>query len=362
MREEIKVLYFTSPCAFQVYGGAAIQMLKTKEYLEKMNNGVFVKFFDTYNDKLGEYDILHVFQLRPDGLPLCKVAKARGLRIVLSPIYWPTTETWSYSSIIEKILSRIRIFYLNYKNYNYPTSRSLYPIKDLLEVASLIVPTSKIEARVLSIDFRINPSKFFPVPVGAEKTFLNARPNLFVQKYGLKDFVLCVARIEQVKNILTLLKAYDDIETPLVIIGDSSRWDYEYYIKCKELIERNHNVHYLGVMPPFSEELLSAYAAAKVFVLPSWHEVSSLAALEAGLAGCNVVVTNRSYLPEYLKDFAWYVNPASAGDIKEKILEACKEPKTDRLKEHILNNYTWERAAKETMEAYEVALSIGKRT
>jgi glycosyltransferase involved in cell wall biosynthesis len=365
VREKIKVLYYTSPYAFQLFGGAEVQMLKTKEYLEKMNDNVSVKFFDAYKDKLDEYDILHVFMMRLDTLPLCKLAKTRGLKIVLSSIYWPVTETFRYSSIIEKILSRIRIFYSNYKNYNYSTSKILYPIKDFLEMANVVVPTSKIEARVLATDFRINPRKFFPVPVGVEKTFLNTKPNLFVQKYGLKDFVLFVGRIEPTKNVLTLLKAYDGaraLETPLVIIGNSNPWQDEYYVKCKELIERNRNIHYLGFMSPLSEELLSAYAAAKVFVLPSLHEVTSLTALEAGLAGCNVVVTNKSYLSEYLRDFAWYVNPASAEDIKEKILEACQKPKTNGLKEYILNNYTWERAAKETMEAYEVALSIGKRT
>jgi glycosyltransferase involved in cell wall biosynthesis len=108
-------------------------------------------------------------------------------------------------------------------------------------------------------------------------------------------------------------------------------------------------------MTPYSNELLSAYAAAKVFILPSWHEVTSLTALEAGLASCNVVVTDRSYISEYLKNYALYVNPASVEDIKEKILEAYEKPKTDELKQHILNNYTWERAAKKTIEAYEVA-------
>jgi glycosyltransferase involved in cell wall biosynthesis len=82
-----------------------------------------------------------------------------------------------------------------------------------------------------------------------------------------------------------------------------------------------------------------------------------LTALEAGLAGCNIVITNRSYISEYLKDFALYVDPASVEDIKEKILEAYEKPKTDELKQHILNNYTWEQTAKRTMKAYDVALN-----
>jgi len=354
---EIKVLYFTDPVAFQLFGGAEVQMLKTKEYLEKMYDNVCVKFFEFFRDKLDDYDILHIFQIRYECLSLCRLAKKRGLKVVLSSIYWPETEEWKYSSIIEKILSKMRIFYTNYKNYNYATFKALYPTKDFLDLADLVVPTSRSEAVLLSREFKINPSKFFPVPVGVEKVFLDARPDLFVKKYGLKDFVLFVGRIEPVKNLLTLLKAYNDIEIPLVIIGSFNPWEHEYFVKCKKLIKQNRNVHYLGFMSPYSKGLLSAYAAAKVFVLPSWHEVTSLTALEAGLTGCNIVVTSRSYMQEYFKDLAFYVNPASVEDIKEKILEAYAKPRTDELKQHILNNYTWEKVAEKTLEAYKLALN-----
>jgi glycosyltransferase involved in cell wall biosynthesis len=356
-REEIRVLYYTDPTAFQIFGGAEIQMLKTKEYLDKMNDNIFVKFFDFFKDELDEYNILHIFQMRPECLSLCRLAKIKGLKIVLSPIYWPESETWKYASIIEKMLSKIRIFYSNFKGYNYLTFKKLYPYKDFLEAADIVVPNSRIEAEVLSKEFRINPSKFFPVPVGVEGIFANLKPDFFVKKYGLKDFVLFVGRIEQTKNVLTLLKAYSNIEIPLVIIGHFNLWEHEYFVKCKGLIEHNRNIHYLGFMPPYSKELLSAYAAAKVFVLPSWHEIPGLCALEAGLAGCNLVITDRGSTKEYFKDYAFYVNPTSVECIKKKILEAYEKPKDNKLKEHILKNYTWEKTAKRTLAAYDLALS-----
>lgn len=356
MVDRMRILYFADPVAFQLFGGAEVQMLKTKEYLEKMYDNVQVKFFEFFRDKLDDYDILHVFQIRYECLSLCKLAKEKGLKVVVSPIYYPETETWKYSSILEKTLSKIRIFYTNYKNYNYPAFKSLYPYKDFLDLANLIIPTSRSEARFLSKEFKINVDKFFPVPVGVEKVFLNAKPNLFVNKYGLKDFVLFVGRIEQVKNVMSLLKAYTDMEIPLVIIGGFNPWEKKYFTECKKLIEKNPNVHYLGFLKPYSDELLSAYAAAKVFVLPSWHEVTSLTALEAGLAGCNIVVTNRSYMSEYFKNLAFYVNPESVENIKRKILEAYEQPRTDKLKQHILNNYTWEKVAEKTMKAYTLVL------
>ena len=348
-REYVRVLYYTDPTAFQVFGGAEIQMIKTKEHLEKISSAVSVKLFNLFEDKLDDYDILHVFHMRSECLSICRLAKKRGLKIVLSPIYWPQEEN---SSNFIAVLSWIRNLHHNFNEYNYFTPRTLHPYKDFLDLADVIVPTSKLEAYLLSKLFKIDSAKFLPVPVGVEKVFADAKADLFVRKYGLKDFVLFVGRLEETKNVLSLLKALGNTEIQLVIVGHFNLWEGEYYQKCKELIKQNRNVHYLGFLPPFSEELLSAYAAAKVFVLPSWHEVTSLTALEAGLAGCNMVITRNSYSAEYLRNMALYVNPASVEDIRKKVLEAFEKPKTDELKRHILSNYTWERTAKGTLEAY----------
>ena len=42
--------------------------------------------------------------------------------------------------------------------------------------------------------------------------------NLFFKKYGLNDFVLCVGRIEDLKNQLSLLKAMCNLDIPVVLI------------------------------------------------------------------------------------------------------------------------------------------------
>jgi len=357
--EEIKVLYYTDPTAFQIFGGAEIHMLKTKEYLEKMNNHVSVKLFDMFKDKLDEYNILHIFQMRRDCLSICKLAKIKKLKIAITTFYegWhPQFEAWKYSSLPLKTASKIRTYYSNLKSYNYPTFEELYPYKDFLEVGDIILPSSRIEARFLSNKFRINPRKFFPVPVGVDKIFSKATPEFFVQKYGLEDFVLFVGRIEQKKNVLRLLKAYRDIKIPLVIIGHFNYWDREYFEECKKAAKHNSNIHFLGFIS--SRELISsAYAAAKVFVLPSFWETPGIVSLEAGLTGCNLVITDRGSTTEYFKNYALYANPLSIEDIKAKILEAYEKPKDNKLKQHILENYSWEKTAKETMEAYNLALN-----
>ena len=49
-----------------------------------------------------------------------------------------------------------------------------------------------------------------------------------------------------------------------------------------------------------------------MFALPSWFETPGLAALEAALAGCSVVITPFGSTREYFGDLVEYARPAPA--------------------------------------------------
>ena len=48
----------------------------------------------------------------------------------------------------------------------------------------------------------------------------DADPIPFQERFGLKDFVLCVGRIEDLKNQLGLISAMQGVNIPLVLIGN----------------------------------------------------------------------------------------------------------------------------------------------
>jgi len=337
----MKVTFFTSPAGFSRLGGAEIQMLKTKEYLN-CSEDCSVSFFDIFNDKIGQYDIFHNFTVKLDCLPLYILAKNAGVKLALSPIYWPTP-SFTLQNLAKKLVIHLPVF------------RKWYPIRDFFDLADIVLPNSKMEQELIARRFKIHSRKSCVIPNGVDKVFYKANPRLFIEKYGLEDFVLFVGRIEPRKNVLRLLKVFKTLEMPLVLIGDSL--ETEYSISCNDLIKSRKNIHYLGFIPHNSALLRSAYAAAKVFVLPSMCETPGLSALEAGLAGCNIVITNNGSPVEYFKDYAWYVNPNSIGDIKTKILEAYSAAKDQKLRERILKNYTWEHVAEETLNAYKRVLA-----
>ncbi|MBU1075498.1 glycosyltransferase family 1 protein, partial [Patescibacteria group bacterium] len=83
--------------------------------------------------------------------------------------------------------------------------------------------------------------------------------------------------------------------------------------------------------------------------------------LEAGLAGCNVVSTDRGYAKEYLGNFAKYCNPADINSIKSTVLEAFESPKSDLLKNDLLKHFSWEKTAQKTLEVYRNTINISNR-
>jgi glycosyltransferase involved in cell wall biosynthesis len=348
----MKIAYFTYPTAFNFFGGGELQLLKTKEYIEKMDRNYHVKLFDIFQDRLEHYDILHNFSISPDCLSLCKMAKMKGVKVALSPIYW-TPSNLEKQKVLEKRLIQIKSLYENLTRYRLFTFQRLTPYKEFLELSNIILPNSEMEASLISNTFRIRGDKFHVVPNGVDKGFADAKPDLFVQKYGLKDFILFVGRIEARKNVVSLLSACKGLNVPVVIIGHDSVWEHDYFGLFRKMVDSDPNFRYLGFLSPNSEDLASAYAAAKVFVLPSWFETPGLSALEAGLANCNVVITRGGSTTEYFRDLAWYVDPASIKDIREKISAALEKPKTTILRRHILENYTWETVAEKTVEAYD---------
>lgn len=221
----------------------------------------------------------------------------------------------------------------------------------MIQISDALLPNSQTEADQLARFFQASPAKIRIVPNGVENTFAEAGPNLFIEKYGLKDFILCVGRIEPRKNQLNMIRALKGISQPLVFIGQYVPHYKAYYDLCRK--EAGPNIHFLEVFPHGSPLLASAYAACNTFLLASWLETPGLAALEAALAGAKIVITEEGATREYFQDFAAYAAPDNLNDIRAKALAAFEQKKTPDLKNHILNTYLWKNVAQKTAQVYQ---------
>jgi hypothetical protein len=83
--------------------------------------------------------------------------------------------------------------------------------------------------------------------------------------------------------------------------------------------------------------------------------------MEAASAGCPVVVSNRTSEFEYYLDLAYYCEPADVDSIRQAVLTAAESRGADRWRRLAarIGEYTWERSARATLDAYERTLATG---
>ena len=192
------------------------------------------------------------------------------------------------------------------------------------------------------------------VPLGcnqpAEEETVSPEP--FVAKYGVRDFILCVGRLETRKNQLMLQCALEDIDLPVVFVsGRTVQPEYENL--CRRFRRKGKTI-FTGRLT--SDMLYSAFRAAKVHALPSWFELPGLVSLEAAWFGCNIVGTDAGTLRDYLGNDAFYCEPSDPASVRAAVLAAYDSPKNPSLRD-LAAQYTWERTTQTLRKAYEGTLA-----
>ena len=214
--------------------------------------------------------------------------------IVLSPVFFAPKhiQTTKFKLSAESVVGKV---------FNGISSE--YGIKkQICQLADVILPNTRAEQNQINQLFDIPVDRMQVIPNGVETRFMQTESGEFEQRYGLKDFVLFVGQASSTrKNILRLLEIAPSLDAPLVVIGDFGNDAYSQ--KCLDVI-KEHNVVHLPTLEHHSSLLASAYAAAKVFVLPSLFETPGIAAMEAALSGCAIVITENGGTKEYFKDMA----------------------------------------------------------
>lgn len=367
----MKVLFQSREDLFDVVGGDTIQLLRTKEFLEKL--GVEIDVNTNFNPDLSDYDLVHLFNItRVHETYLHALnCKKQNKPIVLSPIYWDFDEMLkttgskirhklyqksvkNVGSIYDKLFSASNLI----KRW---TPSEIQQIKmgfvkqqiKTLELAEAILPNSQIEADLMVEHFNLDPKIIFVVPNAVDKKFLKATPEIFMERYNQENFLLSVARIDPRKNTLNLIKAANSEKIPLVLIGDKLPGNYTSL--CEKEASKG-NVTFIEQISHEDPILTSAYAAANTHAIVSWYETPGISSLEAALAECNIVTTDRGSTTEYFEDLVHYCDPSNLNSIKEAIKKAYYSPPNKKLKQHILKNFTWDIVANKTLNAYESVL------
>lgn len=371
----MRVLMQSRSNFFSLPGGDTIQLLKTKEQLEKM--GVEVDISLEINADLSSYDIVHlsnVTRIQETYLQL-KNAKKQNKPVVLSTIYWPMEEFEKNGQVgIRKFLNdklsinsieRIKAIARWIKD---PDSRNK-ATKNLVTVGytqmqnyvignvDLFLPNSEMEMQKVRENFNSPKQDYVVVPnaidadVAKEKLKQDELPEF--EQY--KNAVICVGRIETRKNQLALVKALQNSEYKLVLVGGVSPNHQKYFENVQAYINENPNFYYIPKIE--NEKLYQLYKVCKVSVLPSWLDTPGLVSLEAAAMGCNLAISNRGSTTEYFGEYADYCEPDNIESIKNAVDKAYSREKNDELQKVIFNKYTWKQAAEETFKGYKKVLN-----
>jgi glycosyltransferase involved in cell wall biosynthesis len=188
----------------------------------------------------------------------------------------------------------------------------------------------------------------------------------FRRKYGLAEnpFILFMGRINHIKGPDLLIQAFVDVKDKispyhLVLAGPDGGMLYD----LKRSVARQGAeklIRFIGYVGP--EEKYLAYQAADLLVVPSRQEAMSIVALEAGVVGTPVVLTNQCGFHELALSGGASVVDASASEISRGILGVLSSQDKlhmmkGKIQKYVVENYKWENIVNKYLAVYERILS-----
>ncbi|MBW4561504.1 MAG: glycosyltransferase family 4 protein [Mojavia pulchra JT2-VF2] len=160
-----------------------------------------------------------------------------------------------------------------------------------LQAADLVVAPSKAMLTALNQHYGV---------ITNSQVILNGRDNKLFIPGEKSAFVLSVGRLwDEAKNVAALEKIAPQLNCPIYVAGDTQHPQGGNITTTQ--------VNLLGRLSP--QELAPWLTKAAIYALPARYEPFGLSVLEAGLAGCALVLGDIPSLRENWQDAAIFVHP-----------------------------------------------------
>lgn len=220
--------------------------------------------------------------------------------------------------------------------------------------ADLITSVSNYSIAAIRTHFKIASDKIQLVPNGISADFFEAPVfSDMKKKYDLKDYVLCVSRIEPRKNHLFLLKAYCDLALwergfQLVLVGrqDLKVKELDAYLDSLSQSVRKNIIHLKNVS---LLDLKNLYQQARVVVYPSLGEGFGIPPLEAAALKACVLTSNATAMSDFHFFSESLFDPYNLEVFKLKLVDKLilvDDDRRSQLSEEIRIRYNWNGIAK----------------
>ncbi len=265
------------------------------------------------------YNVVHVFGFGLWNYDIIHWGSGINQNFVFSPIIDTNTPMWKYKLATHFGCKKLRLFSQN------------YALRQLKQDIKLFFARTEYEADYLRQGYGISEDKIAIVPLSYRE--INYNPSIEKEPFCLFTGTMTQPR----KNVPRLIEAAKKYGFNLKLVGNKGNAESE--AKLRAQIGDANNIEILGFVS--DEELNLLYNRAKVFALPSINEGVGLAALEAAICGCNIVITNLGGPKEYYeKESAELVNPYDVDDIGKAILRALENHHAQpQLRNTLINKY-----------------------
>jgi len=229
----------------------------------------------------------------------------------------------------------------------------------LVSHAAAAIVITEDESSELS-KYDVDKESIYQVPNGVNvEGFMYHNTKLFRDSIALdcEDYLLFVGRLNVIKGPDILMDAFITISSQfpslhLVFVGPDggSLDDLQGCVKKTNLEQRVHFAGYAG-----GKLKSSAYHGAKLLVIPSRQEAMSIVALEAGICGVPVIMTDQCGFREMTEAGAALEVTVDAQSLAQSIETMLQSPSLlnnmgKRTKRFVGENYTWEIAARKYVQ------------
>ncbi len=283
-------------------------------------------------------------------------------------LYWVPNFIPLDSIKAKKVVTSIHDFsFILYKDLH-PKERIEYFennfFKNILR-SDLIITGSEFTKKEILDRLDFNEEQVKVIYHGIDHNLFKVTTDLNVNFELPKKFILSVGSIEPRKNLIGLLKAYNNLDNEIkkqyhLVLAGFKGWNND---EIMRLINANNNyIHYLGYVS--DEDLVKVYNHASLFVYPSFYEGFGIPPLEAMACGTPVVTSNVSSLPEVGGDAVLYCDPYDIEDIAKQIKTVLDDKV---LQEKMMQKglerakrFTWEKAAQDHLTLFRSLIDSGK--
>jgi glycosyltransferase involved in cell wall biosynthesis len=219
----------------------------------------------------------------------------------------------------------------------------------------------------------LNPERVFVTHLAAASDVFYpcSNPEQIVRvrnKYHIPNatYILSLCTLEPRKNIDHVIRSFAKLiqeqnlkDLYLVLVGTKG-WNYSnIFEEVTNFPLAKERILLTGYVD--DEDLAALYSGALAFTYLSFYEGFGLPPLEAMQCGVPVICSNTSSLPEVVGDAAIMLAPLDADGLCQSILEVYNN---SSLRERMslksieqAKHFSWEKCARETVKAYETAVT-----